>query len=93
LPSALLSGCQTPYGGGMIFSDYSAPIDVRDNATACTKSGKSTMVNILGMVSTGDAGVAAAKEKGGITKVGSVDVNFTNILGIVGKTTTVVCGE
>lgn len=91
--SALLTGCQTPYSGGLIFNSYNAPVDVRDNATACDKRGNATMVNILGLVSTGNAGVAAAKEDGGITKVGSVDVNFTSLLGIIGKTTTVVCGE
>lgn len=91
--SAALTGCQVPYGGGMIFNNYSAPVDVRDNATACDKRGKATMVNVLGVVSTGDAGVQAAKENGGITKVGNVDMNFTSLLGIIGKTTTVVCGE
>lgn len=90
---ALLSGCQTPYSGGAIYNNYSAPVDVRDNATNCDKRGEATMVNFLGWFGLGDAGVAAAKNNGGITKVGSVDVHFTSLIGLFGKTTTVVCGE
>ena len=89
----LLSGCQAPYSGGMIYSNYNAPVDVRDNATACDKRGESQMVNLFGMFAVGDAGVEAAKANGGISKVGNVDINYQSLLGIFGKTTTVVCGE
>lgn len=91
--SALLAGCQTPYGSAIIYNDFDAPVDVRDNASNCDKRGEATMVNILNIFSSGNAGVAAAKDNGGITKVSSVDVNFNSLLGIFGKTTTVVCGE
>lgn len=88
-----LTGCQTPYSPGMVYSDMAAPVDVRDNAVACTKEGTATMQNYLGFLATGDASTAAAKQDAGITKVGTVDVQFTNILGLYGKTTTSVCGE
>jgi hypothetical protein len=91
--AVLLSGCQAPYSGGFIYNNYNAPVDVRDNTTACDKRGESSMVNILGYFAVGDAGVEAAKANGGVTKVGNVDVNFQSLLGIFGKTTTVVCGE
>lgn len=91
--AAVLSGCQAPYGGSMVYNNYSAPVDVRDNATNCDKRGEATMVNVLNLFSTGNAGVAAAKANGGITKVGNVDVSFTSVFGFFGKTTTVVCGE
>lgn len=89
-----LSGCAIgPYQGGFLYSDISAPLDVRDNAVACTKKGSSTMTNILGLIGAGDAGIEKAKANGGITKVGSVDVHYTNILTLFTKTTTTVCGE
>ncbi|MCG8391598.1 MAG: TRL-like family protein [Pseudomonadales bacterium] len=91
--SIALAGCQTPYTPGLAYSDMAAPVDVRDNAVPCTKEGSATMKNYLGLVATGDASTAAAKQSAGIAKVGTVDVEFTNILGLYGKTTTTVCGE
>ncbi len=88
-----LAGCQTPYSPGLAYSDMAAPVDVRDNAVACNKEGTSVMKNYLGLLATGDASTAAAKQNAGITKVGTVDVQFTNILGLYGKTTTTVCGD
>jgi hypothetical protein len=89
-----LSGCAVgPYQGGFLYSDISAPLDVRDNDVGCNKKGSSSMINILGLVGTGDAGIEAAKINGGISKVGSVDVHYTNILTIFTETTTTVCGE
>jgi hypothetical protein len=77
----------------MIYSNFNAPVDVRDNATTCDKRGEAEMINIFGLFAVGDAGVEAAKSNGGISKVGNVDINYQNLLGIFGKTTTVVCGE
>ena len=89
-----LSGCAIgPYQGGFLYSDISAPLDVRDNAVGCAKKGTSSMTNILGLIGSGDAGIEQAKANGGITKVGSVDVHYTNILTLFTKTTTTVCGE
>lgn len=88
-----LSGCAIgPYQGGFVFSDISAPLDVRDNDVGCEKKGSSSMTNILGIIGTGDAGLEKAKNNGGITKVGTVDVHYTNILTLFTKTTTTVCG-
>ena len=91
--AVLMTGCQAPYSQGLIYSNYNAPADVRDNATDCSKRGEASMTNILGYFAVGDAGVESAKKNGGITKVGNVDYNFQSLLGIFGKTTTVVCGE
>lgn len=91
--AATLTGCATPYSGGIIYNDYDFPRAVRDNATDCAKRGESSMVNILGYFAVGDASVNAAKNDAGITKVGSVDTNFNSLLGIFSKTTTIVCGE
>ena len=92
--SLSMAGCAAqPYQGGFLFSDISAPVDVRDNAVGCDKSGSSEAINVLGLVALGDASTAAAKKQGGITKVGTVDVDFTNVLGIFSRTSTKVCGE
>jgi hypothetical protein len=92
--TASLSGCAIgPYQGGFLYSDISAPLDVRDNAVACTKKGTSSMSNILGLFGAGDAGIEKAKANGGITKVGSVDVHYMNFLTLYTNTTTTVCGE
>ena len=91
--ATLLSGCMGPYSGGLIYNNYNQPLSVRDNATACSKRGESSMTNVLGYFAMGDASVSKAKQAAGITKVGSVDTHFTSILGIVGTTTTVVCGD
>lgn len=89
-----LGGCAyAPYQPGFIYSDISAPIDVRDNSTSCEKRGESTTTNILGLFGSGDAGIEAAKANGGITTVGNVDFHYTNILGLFNRTTTVVCGK
>ncbi len=89
-----LSGCAIgPYQGGFIYSDITAPLDVRDNDVGCDRKGSSSMTNILGLIGTGDAGIEKAKNAGSITKVGSVDVNYMNFLTIFTKTTTTVCGE
>lgn len=90
----LLSGCATgPYAHGFIYSDVDRPVSVQDNAVACNKKGEATMTNILSVFATGDASTAKAKSNAGITKVGTVDVGYTNILGIIQTTTTSVCGE
>lgn len=89
-----LAGCAAaPYQGGVIYSGLTAPIDAPDNAPRCVKRGEATVTNILGLFSFGDAGVAAAKAHGGIQKISSVDVRFTQVLGLFSTSTTQVCGE
>lgn len=91
---SLLSGCAGgPYIHGVLFSDMQRPVDVRDNAVDCTKRGEATAMNYMNLVGLGDASVATAKKNAGIKKVGSVDVRYTNILGLIQTSTTIVCGE
>lgn len=92
--TASLTGCALgPYQGGFLYTNMSAPLDVRDNDVGCAKKGESNAMNILGLIGTGDAGIEKAKSSAGITKVGSVDVSFTHVLGLFSSTTTKVCGE
>ena len=57
------------------------------------KTGTSTATTILGLVSTGDASAAAAARAGNITTIRHADYQFTSVLGIYQKFTTVVYGD
>jgi hypothetical protein len=58
-----------------------------------TKTGEACAMQILGLVGLGDASISAAKAAGGISQVAHVDHDITNILGIYGKSCTVVVGQ
>lgn len=57
------------------------------------KKGEACASSILGVVTTGDAGIRAAADAGNITEISAVDTSFTNILGIYAKYCTVVSGD
>ncbi|MDR1951993.1 MAG: TRL-like family protein [Elusimicrobiota bacterium] len=59
-----------------------------------SKIGVSKAHSILGLVATGDYGIARAASKAGITKISSVDIQVKNIiLGIYTSYTIIVTGE
>jgi TRL-like protein family len=58
-----------------------------------TKSGEACVSGILALVATGDASLDAAKKAGGITDVHSVEMKYTNILGIINSACTIVHGQ
>ena len=92
--AALLSGCAAaPFQPGLLFSQQKIPVVAPNQATSCAKTGPGTATNILGLIAIGDASIASAKKSAGITKVDSVDVSHTGILGLYGSTTVEVCGE
>jgi TRL (tRNA-associated locus)-like protein len=66
-----------------------------DTATTSSgnKEGKACAQSILGLVATGDASIAAAKQAGGISEVSMVDHTAKNIVGILGEWCTVVKGR
>lgn len=92
---AMLTGCAamgTRNGFGLIYTD------TKDSVTATaidttTKQGQSCATNILGLVSTGDTSIIAAKKAGGIRRVSSVDYSQSGILGVYGKTCVIVRGD
>lgn len=91
---AMLSGCASrPYANGLLYGNQSAPLMVTNVAADCQKHGTSQSTSYLGLVTIGDASIAAAKEDGGITQVGTVDYHIDNLLGIIATTTTKVCGK
>jgi hypothetical protein len=89
---AVVGGCHPYVPPGAIFCSASGPMAVTPNAGG-SKEGRSKAVGMLGMVSWGDASVAAACREQGITKIRTVDVEEFNILGIYYSYTTVVTGE
>lgn len=94
LGSAVLPGCiAAPVVPplGIVYTDIEAPLAPKGEAGS--KRGTSTVVSILGLVSTGDASVKAAASSGGISEVKLVDYEFTNVLGVYQRYTTVVYGD
>jgi hypothetical protein len=58
-----------------------------------TKTGEACAMQILGLIGLGDASISTAKAAGGITQVAHVDHDIFNVLGIFGKSCTVVVGQ
>ena len=58
-----------------------------------SRTGEACSQSILGLLVTGDASAKAAAENGGITKIGTVNYKYSNILGIIASFCTVVTGE
>ncbi|HEX4869591.1 MAG TPA: TRL-like family protein [Moraxellaceae bacterium] len=94
LAASLLGGCAYVASPttGFIYTKVQGPITT-GTATATAKSGQSCATNILGLISTGDASIDAAKKAGGITNVSSVDHDSTSVLGLYGTFCTVVKGN
>lgn len=92
--SAALSGCAVVSSPvtGFIYTDVDYPVTATSNEQG-SKTGEASASSILGIIATGNASVAEAAKNGGITKVKTVDVKATNILGIYAKYTVVVTGE
>lgn len=92
--AAALSGCAVASApvSGVLYTDVNYPITATSNEQG-SKSGEASATSILGIIATGDASVAEAAKNGGISKVKTVDVKSTSILGIYAKYTVVVTGE
>lgn len=69
------------------------PVTATSNAVG-SKVGHATGMVYLGVLSFGaDASIKTAAKNGGITKISTVDIKRTSILGIVGSYETIVTGE
>lgn len=79
-------------GSGMIYNDTVEPNQVTANALG-SKVGQAEIMNILGVVALGDAGVQKAAKQAGITKVSHVDKKVWSILGVYTVTTYTVYGN
>lgn len=98
LGTILLSACSTlhapfvpPLGAVSVIS---APLDIDYNNTQIgSKKGSASAVNILGLVSVGDASLKSAAANGRIKTVKAADYDYTNVLYIFQKTTLNVYGD
>ena len=91
----VLTGCaavSSPVSNGLLFTDVQGPV-TGTVADTYSKSGESSCVAVLGIVSTGDASIEAAMKNGGITKIHHVDHKSMSVLGLFAKFTTIVYGE
>lgn len=86
----VFSGNKTPFA--FLYANASTNEMVTQNALS-PRVGQACASSILGWVTTGDASVATAAKAGSVSKVASVDHNFTNILGVYSKYCVVVTGE
>ena len=77
---------------GFLYTDADVPLHATENNLGRTK-GEACATSILGLVTTGDAGIKTAAEAAGITQIAAVDTTFTNILGIWSKFCVVVSGD
>jgi hypothetical protein len=93
LVSFALSGCATVATPalGWIYADVKYG-DTATTATNVSKTGTACAQSFLGLISMGDASIAAAKAAGGITTVSSVDHTARHIV-VWGEWCTVVKGN
>jgi hypothetical protein len=83
----------TRNGFGLIYTDTKDSVTATPSVDSSAKQGQSCATNILGLVSTGDMTILAAKKAGGIRRVSSVDYHQSGILGVYGKTCVIVKGD
>lgn len=77
---------------GLIYTKVQGPVTT-GHGTNTTKTGQACATNILGLISTGDASIDAAKKAGGIKEVASVDHDSTMVMVVYGKYCTIVKGN
>ncbi len=77
---------------GFIYTDAGTAIHATENNVG-RKKGEACATSILGLVTTGDAGIKTAAEAAGITQIASVDSTFMNVLGVWSKFCVVVSGD
>lgn len=93
------AGCVTapvvpPLAG--VYTNIEAPLDLNaaGGKAIGPKRGEASSIAILGLVAVGDAGVWAAAENGGITRVNHLDYHFKSyVFGVFAKYTTIAYGE
>ena len=95
LLAAGLAGClsapfQPPSGAVSITK---APLSTEGNWDVGNKSGESSSFSVLGLYAGGDCSIAAAARNGGLKKIGHVDYEYFNVIGIWQKATVIVYGE
>lgn len=91
LCGTMLAGCvDSPTNAMLTFNK--GPV-ASSGPVSGSKRGEASAYQVLGLIAFGDASLATAAKKGGITKINSADRECTNILGIFSTYTLVVTGE
>ena len=84
------SSHKTPLGG--LYTQASSNEMVVEGAKPA-KDGEACAVSYLGWITLGDASAKKAAEEAGVSKIASVDHDFTNILGLYSKYCVRVSGQ
>lgn len=88
-----LTGCANVMGPvPAALSFYASPVDV-GVAAKPVKRGEACAHNILGIIATGDASMATAKQSAGITRIASVEQSNARVAGYYARFCTIVKGE
>ena len=89
---SLLGGCAAGVLPGGLYSGYTVGSSV-GSANSGSKRGEACAVSVFGVIAVGDASVEAAMRDGKMTRVHTVNHDYTNILGLYMEACTVVRGE
>ena len=90
-----VAGCLSapfqPPGG--VVSVTTAPLSTEGNWDIGTRKGEASSFSVLGLYASGDCSIATAARNGGLKKIGHVDYEYINVIGIWQKATVIVYGE
>jgi len=90
-----VAGCLSapfqPPGG--VVSVTKAPLSTEGNWDVGSKKGEASSFSVLGLYASGDCSIAAAARNGGLKKIGHVDYEYFNVIGIWQKATVIAYGE
>ena len=91
----LISACSSSgvsAGGGALFTSAIEGVSAI-NGVSISKTGKACGHNILGLASTGDSSINAAKNEGQINNIATIDRDYFSILGLYSKSCLIVNGN
>lgn len=77
---------------GQLYSDFKGPNQASPGKDEGKKTGQSCTSNVLGLVAWGDASIEAARAKGAIQNIATVDYNVFSLLGLYVQQCTLVTG-
>ncbi|RMG18827.1 MAG: hypothetical protein D6729_06350 [Deltaproteobacteria bacterium] len=75
-----------------LYVDETGPGMATENALG-SRTGEACSSSVLGLLVTGDSSIMTAARNGGITKIGTVNHKYKNILGLIASFCTVVTGD
>lgn len=70
-----------------------APLSTEGNWEVGSKKGEASSFSVLGLYASGDCSIATAARNGGLKKIGHVDYEYFNVIGIWQEATVIVYGE